>query len=282
MQLIPFIPEIILLTRPFSFSILIPVRRPMNEDTDRQPIPYLSPEILSREGFLEETVYPDRNIHYYWSDCWDPAFYIHLARAGFISVAMDHEHLGPLLMPEMQTEYTLLDWENLHVSGHVKKILDRAPLEAQGFSLIPDGNPAGVIRAVREQFGEENWITPSYGRMLGALSLYSCEESFFRLKTVELYEKGELVAGEIGYAIGSTYTSLTGFSSRKREHRNRGSLQLVLLARYLRNEGYAFWNLGHPFMEYKTRLGARILPREGFLVRWFNAIDYNKQVSTFT
>ncbi|MDC7222499.1 MAG: GNAT family N-acetyltransferase [Spirochaetales bacterium] len=239
---------------------------------DRRPLPYISPEILSRDGFLEETVYPDRDINYYWSDRWDPAFYIHLARAGFITVAMDHEQLGPLLIPEMQTDYAVLDWKKLHISRHIQKILNRGSLEDQGFSLHIGNDPRRVIKAIRNQFGEENWLSSRYGQMLTDLCFFPCHESHFRLKVVELYEKGEAVAGEIGYTIGRSYTSLTGYSSRLKQHRNRGTLQLVLLARHLEKEGYAFWNLGHPYMNYKTALGAEILKREEFLRRWLKAV----------
>ena len=41
-----------------------------------------------------------------------------------------------------------------------------------------------------------------------------------------------------------------------------------LLGEHLRDAGYAFWNLGHPFMQYKLDLGAQILPRADFLDRW--------------
>ncbi len=48
----------------------------------------------------------------------------------------------------------------------------------------------------------------------------------------------------------------TGFVDAKvREpgsrHNGVGILQLVSLARLLQREGYAFWNLGHPFNEKK-------------------------------
>jgi Leu/Phe-tRNA-protein transferase len=242
------------------------------EEDSRQPLPYLTPEQLSREGYLEEAVYPKTAINYYWSDRWDPAFYIHLARTGFITVAMDHEQLGPLLLPEMQTEYAVLDWENLHISRHVHKILKKGGLEEQGFSLEIGTNTSQIVQAIRKQFGPENWLTDQYNKMLSALCFYPCEERVFRLRSVELYEKNELVAGEIGYTIGRTYTSLTGFSSRLPQHKNRGTLQLVLLARFLEKEGYAFWNLGHPYMKYKTDLGAQILPRKDFLIKWYGEI----------
>ena len=47
-----------------------------------------------------------------------------------------------------------------------------------------------------------------------------------------------------------------------------GTTQLVLLGRWLQARGYAFWSLGHcysPSMDYKRRLGHRVLPRADFL-----------------
>ena len=245
----------------------------MDSEEERQSIPHISPSILGQGGIFEGNIYPNMDVSYYWSDCWTPEFYRSLAKRGFISVAMDHESLGSLLLPEMQKSYALLDWHNLHVSGHVRKILNRGSLEAQGFSLRLSGDPRKVIGAVRNQFGSDNWINDEYEKLLIRLASPEERGDNFALKTTELYEKGELVAGELGYTIGRTYTSLTGFSSRKREHRNRGTLQLVLLARLLEKRGYAFWNLGHPYMEYKISLGARILPREEFLYRWLREIN---------
>ena len=100
------------------------------------------------------------------------------------------------------------------------------------------------------------------------------------LRSVEVRENstGTLVAGELGYTLGSTYTSLSGFFRREdRKWNHYGKLQLVMLAEALRDAGYAFWNLGHPHMAYKTALGARILPRHEFLNRWRVAITEGPQ-----
>ena len=46
-----------------------------------------------------------------------------------------------------------------------------------------------------------------------------------------------------------------------------GTCQLVLLGRWLKLRGYAFWSLGHcysPAMDYKRQLGHRIYTREQF------------------
>jgi Leu/Phe-tRNA-protein transferase len=66
-----------------------------------------------------------------------------------------------------------------------------------------------------------------------------------------LYRDGELVAGEFGTVTGRVYTSYSGY----RDEDSAGTAQLVLTGRYLRDTGYAFWDLGMP-MDYKDRLGA--------------------------
>mmetsp|Transcript_118410 Transcript_118410/g.264712 ORF Transcript_118410/g.264712 Transcript_118410/m.264712 type:complete len:165 (+) Transcript_118410:3-497(+) len=75
------------------------------------------------------------------------------------------------------------------------------------------------------------------------------------------------LAGEIGFSIGRIYTSLSGWTE-ERTTDGHGFMQLVLLGRWLRQRGYAFWSLGHcysPEMDYKRELGHRVYPRADFL-----------------
>ena len=51
-----------------------------------------------------------------------------------------------------------------------------------------------------------------------------------------------------------------------------GKLQMVMLADVLERAGIAFWNLGQPYMEYKIKLGAEVVPRGVFLKRWDKAV----------
>ena len=60
------------------------------------------------------------------------------------------------------------------------------------------------------------------------------------------------------------YTSLSGWTG-ERTSEAVGTAQLMLLGRWLRRRGYAFWSLGHcysPEMDYKRQLGHRIYTRE--------------------
>lgn len=47
---------------------------------------------------------------------------------------------------------------------------------------------------------------------------------------------------------------------------------MTLLGQYLEKNEFELWNLGHAFMEYKIKLGAKVFKRMDFLNRWFNAI----------
>ncbi|KAI8800737.1 hypothetical protein BJ742DRAFT_780122 [Cladochytrium replicatum] len=84
----------------------------------------------------------------------------------------------------------------------------------------------------------------------------STESPFMR----HVQEGYELVAGEIGYVVGSVYTSLTGFALES----GSGTVQLCAVGRYLESKGVEVWDLGME-ISYKTRLGAKCISRESWL-----------------
>ena len=61
---------------------------------------------------------------YYWSDEWNLDLYVELAKIGFICTTYDTKD-GLVLLPEIQFEYAILDFHNLHVSKKVKKLLKK-------------------------------------------------------------------------------------------------------------------------------------------------------------
>lgn len=224
-------------------------------------------ELESR--FLEAHVYPDLRHTLYWSDDWDPALYVALARAGFISVAHAHSVRGFVLLPELQRSYAVLDWNRLHVSRRVRKLLASDRMQHEGIELAIGRPRAELLQRLTAHHAPRCWLCPPYQRLLKRLPREG--GAGFSIQGVELWSRSrsELVAGELGYTIGSTYTSLSGFYDREDARWSHfGTLQLVLLAQRLRDCGYSFWNLGHPHLAYKQALGARILDRPIFLRRW--------------
>ena len=224
----------------------------------------LSLEILEYQDNFERVISKDMTNNYYWSDDWSEELYIKLAKLGFISTTYDTKE-GLVLLPELQFAYSILDFKNLHISKKVRKLLHQSHYKLSFGTHFEE-----IIQKIGEQH-RDNWFKNEYVSLMQKLS----QREDFDLKGVALLDAKteELVAGEIGYSIGKTYTSLTGFSSRKKEHRDCGTLQLVLLAKKLERDGYSFWNLGHPHMEYKKRLGAVTYTREDFLKRWQEARD---------
>ena len=85
-----------------------------------------------------------------------------------------------------------------------------------------------------------------------------------RLYSIEVWSAttGDLVGGELGYATGRIYTSLTGFAKES----DAGSVQLAALGSFLWQQGFEMWDLGMA-LDYKHDLGAHDMPRHEFVER---------------
>jgi Leu/Phe-tRNA-protein transferase len=200
--------------------------------------------------------------NYYWSDDFSPQYYIAQAKAGFIAVT-DFFEGRELLLAEIQFSYAVLHFEDLHIGTKVGRILKKKKL-----SLKISTDIDTIVGKIR-RYHRNCWLTPRYHATLRATQDI---DDNFQLISAFIEDKGEPVAGEIGYIIGNTYTSLTGFSSKEHAYRNYGTAQLVLLGRYLQENGFAFWNLGQSYMPYKFHLGAKQYDRNAFLELWYNHI----------
>jgi len=222
-------------------------------------IHHLSYDDLTDPQILHDFIYPNMFKNYYWSDDFSAAYYIAKAKAGFIAVT-DYYEEEELLLPEIQFRYALLDFDDLHISTKVKKLL-----QTKNLQLEVSQNLDEVAEGI-EKLHQYNWLTPKY---LNTLKASQGIDENFKVISALIREKDEIVAGEIGYMIGKTYTSLSGFSKREKEYRNYGTAQLVLLAQYLQANGFSFWNLGQCYMPYKLMLGAKIFERDVFLKRWY-------------
>ena len=219
-------------------------------------------EMVCNLPYLQNYIYSDMYKNYYWSEDFSPEYYIAQAKAGFIAVTDFYEE-KELLLPEIQFSYALLDFENLHISKKVRKLIKQRKL-----TLHIDENFSEVALHIG-LYHKKSWLTPRYMRMLKATQ--NLDKNFKLITATIKAEDDTLLAGEIGYIIGKTYTSLSGFSSLEKRYRNYGTAQLVLLALSLKKHGFSFWNLGQPYMDYKISLGAKVYERKAFLKRWFKS-----------
>ena len=219
-------------------------------------------EHVTSQHYLKQHIYPDMRKNYYWSDDFSPEFYIAQAQAGFIAVT-DLFEGKELLLPEIQFSYAVLHFENLHIGKKVSKLLRTKRPKLHITTTIDS-----VVEKI-QTYHKQCWLTPRYAKILHQTQ--SIQDNF-QMIAAYIEEDGDIISGEIGYIIGNTYTSLSGFSSKEKCYRNYGTAQLVLLARYLQENGFAFWNLGQSYMPYKFALGAKQYERGSFLKLWFDNI----------
>ena len=235
---------------------------------EKSVVYYLSLDDIKDENILFNYIYANEKSNFYISDDLSEEFYINQAFCGFIATSVKLENKF-YLVPEMQFEYAILDFENLHISKKVKKLLDK-----KDFIFTINKNLDEVIQNIQNHH-KTNWLYDEYHQLLKKLIIYKHKNIDFEIMSIEIWDKDSntLIAGEIGYKIFSTYTSLTGFCLKEKKYNNFGKLQMVLLAHYLQKNNYLFWNLGHPYMQYKFDLGAITYSRKEFLKRWIPAVS---------
>ncbi len=219
-------------------------------------------EDIKNKEILFNHIYLNDKINYYISDDFSKEFYIQAASCGFIctSIVLDDKFY---LLPEIQFEYAILDFEDLHIGKKIKKLFKR-----DDYVFYENYNLEEVLEKIDFYHKKDNWLVDKYKDLI--LSFKDDKNPNFQIKTFELRQKDtkELIAGEVGYVVNKIYTSLTGFCSKEKRYNNYGKLQLVLLAKHLEKNHYRFWNLGHPYMQYKFDLGAKEYTRLEFLERF--------------
>ncbi|WP_373072690.1 hypothetical protein [Sulfurimonas sp.] len=233
----------------------------------QEKIYYLNKEAVDNDIFFKNVLCLDTTNNYYWSDDWSEEFYIKLAYSGFISTSLEVNN-DLVLLPELQFDYAVLDFEDLHISKKLQKLLN-----SDRYIFSQNTNFDEVLDQI-DKLHEHNWLKGKYRELLTTLFEKNDLRDNFKVYSYEVLcsKTNKLIAGEVGYKTGNIYTSLSGFSLREKEFNNFGTLQLVLLGKHLEKEGYAFWNLGHPHMDYKKQLGAKVYSRDEFLKRFESSI----------
>jgi len=120
---------------------------------------------------------------------------------------------------------------------------------------------AGIVK----QHGE-NWFYPRLVMAFQAMNRATqLMDGRVQVLSFELWNAdGDLVAGECGYAVGATYTSLSGFT---RERDGSGTVQMRAMAERLRASGYVLWDLGMALPYKVAAYGGTAVRRAEFLSR---------------
>jgi Leu/Phe-tRNA-protein transferase len=192
-----------------------------------------------------------------WSLHFDPAFLCRLLYSGFLPIAAN---IGPpedplyVLQPKLHHTRCVVDPRRVRVQSRMSK-------RAGGYTLSLNQAWDAVIAGVSGQHSH-NWLYPPLAGSLRAVNSSSTRPSV-TVHSVEVWDTTRrLVAGEIGYAVGAVYTSMTGFYDHTVT--GAGRIQLTALAGLLTRCGFELWDLGM-VMDYKRDLGAVGMPREEFV-----------------
>jgi len=220
------------------------------------------------------------------ADDFDPGFVARLMEAGFLvmsaNIAREGDEPDYLLFPKLHIERSALLFENLHVKKSIRRLLDRRSSEQNHWELRPDVDFTKIVDRCVEKHGAD-WLTPPLVECIKKIRDDALAAKLPELAaqlpakpypaSFALYHNGELAAGEFGVICGKVYTSYSGFYEKD----NAGTVQLILTARYLQEQGFSFFDLGMP-MDYKTDLGAVDIDAQEF-VRLFRGLRELSELS---
>jgi Leu/Phe-tRNA-protein transferase len=232
---------------------------------------YISPQDDCRK-IVDAMLATDYDKDFCIAEDFSPDFLAKLMEAGFLVMSMNlsENDTEPdfILLPKLHLVRSALFFENLHIKKSIRRFLSRFELRADAeFDLILDRciekhkadwlTPPLVecIKKIRRTCGETGGETggeTDNGRLIPTPNA--------RPASFALYREGKLVAGEFGIVCGRVYTSYSGFYDED----NAGTVQIILAARHLQEQGFSFFDLGMP-LDYKNDMGAVDISAEEFV-----------------
>ena len=155
-----------------------------------------------------------------------------------------------VLLPKLHLVRSVLFFPELYIKKSIRRFLPQYELRVNtDFDFIFD-------KCV--EIHGADWLTPPLVEMLKRLR----QRKDIPAKPVSfaVYRDGELKAGEIGVVMGRVYTSYSGYY----EEDNAGTVQIILMTKWLEEAGFDFLDFGMP-LDYKTALGARDITPSHFV-----------------
>jgi len=189
------------------------------------------------------------------SPSFDPDFVAGLMEAGFLVMSAMFAGSGKagdggfyVALPKLHLARSVLFFDDLHVKKSTRRLLGR-------YELYHDRDFDFILNRCVEVHGD-GWLTPPLVAAIAEIRRRGLRG--VRPTSFSLYRDGRPVAGEFGVSVGGVYTSYSGYY----DETGAGTVQLVLATRWLRDNGFAFFDLGMP-LDYKSDLGAvEVGPRE--------------------
>ncbi len=139
---------------------------------------------------------------------------------------------------------------DIHVEKKMKKISKR-------FYLTINENFEKCADMINQTY-EDSWLCEAL--VQSYMTILKNKSYSTKFYSFELWQDQEMVAGELGYLVGGTYTSLSGF--HKVNH--SGKVQMCSTAELLIQYGIELWDLGME-LPYKLDLGATVISKLEFL-----------------
>jgi len=159
-----------------------------------------------------------------------------------------------ILLPKLHLVRSVLFFPDLHIKKSIRHFISKYELRVNtDFDFI-------LGKCV--QIHGSDWLTPP---LLEVLKNLHRNNEGAKPVSFAVYREGKLKAGEIGVVVGRVYTSYSGYYDED----NAGTVQMILMTRWLEENGFAFLDLGMP-LDYKTDLGAKDIS-PGRFVEMFRA-----------
>ena len=119
--------------------------------------------------------------NYYWSDDYSSQFYVEAAKCGFITTSMYKDDTF-ILLPEIQFDYAVLEYEDMKISSKVKKMLKQ-----DNYSLSINNHFDEVLNKIND-YHEDSWLTKEYIAILNNINADKELNKNFKLLSIELVE----------------------------------------------------------------------------------------------